>query len=91
MGSYEMRVKFYNMNRYAKALYIVGWIVLIGGILGSFIIGFELGVEALIVGIFSSIISGLALLGFGQVIEILDDNRNYLKKLTESQNNCKEK
>ena len=80
------------MNNYAKALSITGWIVLVAGIIGSFVLGDQLRVDrwsyntgVCIAGILTSVIFGLLLLGFGEVISILDDNRKYLKKLAQSE------
>lgn len=74
------------MNFYSKALKVIGWIVLIAGVIGSVMLGdqfrikwsYNYGVCA--AGIISSVILAFILLGVGEIINILEDNRSYLKK-----------
>lgn len=78
------------MNKYGKALYIMGWIVIILGFFGSCILAstlatgyhdFNMGV--FVTGMFSCTFMALLVFGLGEIINILDDNRKYLKALTE--------
>lgn len=77
------------MNKYANALLIVGWIVLVAGAIGSFVLGdslrtgWEYNTPIFIAGIFGTTIFALLLFGLGEIINILDDNRKLLKKLVD--------
>ncbi len=77
-------------NKTGMALKWTGWIIMIVGIIGSIILGDQLRVDwsynlsVCIAGILSSTVFGLVLIGFGEIIGILDDNRKYLKKLTKA-------
>ena len=78
------------MNKYARALWIMGWVTLIFGVTGSFILGddfrvgyYEFNWGLFFVGLLGSVISGLFLMGFSEVIRLLDENHKQLKELAE--------
>ncbi len=68
-------------NGYAKALNVVGWLVMVAGIIGSFILGSNFGAVVCIAGILSSVIFALVLLGLGEIIYQLDASRGLLRQL----------
>ncbi len=76
-----------DMNIYSQALIVVGWLVLVVGVIGSIFLGdsmrtgWEYNTSICIAGILCSGIFALLLLGLGEIINILDDNRKFLKKL----------
>ena len=81
-------------NTKAKAISVIGWIDIIGGVIGSFIMGsaFSLsnldGIEKynwniVILGIFSSVVSGIILLGFAEIINLLQEKVSQAKKIDE--------
>lgn len=75
------------MNKYSKLLFIVGAIALVAGVFGSFALGdalridWEYNTSVFVAGAFSSIVFASILFGLGEIINILDDTRNLLKKL----------
>lgn len=70
------------MNNYSKLLFIVGTIALVAGVFGSFALGGALrNTSVFVAGAFSSIVFASILFGLGEIINILDDTRNLLKKL----------
>ena len=78
-------------NMIADALYITGMIVLGLGVIGSFALGSQLAIgygefnfSIFLTGIISTIVFSLSLFGFGEIINILHDNRELLKKIAES-------
>lgn len=78
------------MNKYGQALYIMGWVVIIFGFIGSCILGgtftdrySDFNWSIFLGGMLSSTFMALLVFGLGEIINILDDNRKYLKTLTE--------
>ena len=75
------------MNKYSNLLFIVGGITLVAGVFGSFAlggalsIGWEFNTSVFVAGTFGSVVLASILLGLGEIINILDDSRNLLKKL----------
>lgn len=83
------------INEKAKVLNVIGWFDIIGGIIGSFILGdmygaggtFNLGIA--IIGIIGSIVSGITFLGFAEIINLMQikvDNSEKVIKLLNSLN-----
>ena len=73
-------------NKYAKALSIVGICILFLGILGAIVLGTSLGdsydsfnVTAFLIGVFSSVISGVFFLGLGEIVRLLADMNEKLE------------
>ncbi len=78
------------MNKYGKALYIMGWLMIILGFFGSFVLAGTLStgysdfnMTVFLSGMLSCTFLAMLLFGLGEIINILDDNRKYLKALTE--------
>ena len=92
----ELQVDFNKMkdsdNAYAKALFIVGWGIIVLGVIGSIILATSFGSydysgygggfngALFLVGLVSTAVSGTVILGLGEAIRILDDNRRLLAK-----------
>ena len=78
-------------NGVAKALHVIGILVIIIGIIGAFMLGAQGSLSdrryvefywpVFIAGSVISVISGMILYGFGEIIMLLDDCRGYLKKV----------
>ena len=80
-------------NPYSKALKIIGWIIIIGGIIGSFILGGttptienllrgshynDFNIGIFLTGSISSVFLGVLFLGLGEIIRLLDVANNSL-------------
>ena len=76
------------VNKYAHTLHIIGIIIIILGVIGSLIAGSATGYYSFnwtvaLVGILSSVVSGIIFLGFSEIIELLDSiNRKLDTKLS---------
>lgn len=89
----EMKKK---ANSYASALNLTGWLILVIGLIGSFYLGDVFSIEwnynygVLLAGALSSTCAGVLLLGLGEIIKILDDSRNHIRKIAGSTSEQKE-
>ena len=76
-----------NRNPYTRALNVIGFTTLFVGIIGSFYLGdlFSIGWDfnygVFLAGAFASTCTCVLMLGLGEIINILDDNRNFLRKI----------
>ena len=77
-------------NKYAIALSIMGWIIMVGGVIGAGVLGSEYRANywsynwtVFWVAALSSVMSGLLVLGIAEIIKILHDSRKYLRKLAQ--------
>lgn len=66
------------INERAKVVEVIGWINIIGGIIGSLFFG-EWSLR--IVGIVVSIVGGVILLGFAEIINLLQERVNQSEKV----------
>lgn len=78
------KIKNNSDNFYSKALFYLGWTIMGLGVLGSIILGSEYDGVMFFVGIFSTAISGFMILGLGEIINILNDNRRLLAAMTQN-------
>lgn len=74
------------INKVAKALKVVGWLVIVGGVILGFAnwmpygIFDESSIFILITYATSGAITGVMVFGFAEIIIILDDSREYQKE-----------
>lgn len=85
------------MNEKAKVINLIGWINIVGGIIGSFMIGSiypetivsnyssyvdkEYNWALVVAGIIISIVSGVLLFGFAEIINLLQEKVNQSKQI----------
>lgn len=77
-------------NKIASIFYTLGIIIIILGIIGSFILGIfaaKFFLIVLIVGSISSFVSGMMFIGFGEIIDLLQRNLNKQDLIINSINN----
>ena len=85
-----------NRNPYTRALNVIGFTTLFVGIISSFYLGdlFSIGWDfnygVFIAGAFASTCTCVLMLGLGEIINILDDNRNFLRKIAGDTSDQKE-
>lgn len=72
-------------NKIGSALKTIGWLILAVGSVGAFAIG-GMGSSLILflACVFVSVIFGLFMVGIGEIVCILDDNRKYLSILTKT-------
>lgn len=83
------------INEKAKIINALGWVIIIAGCLGSLILGSEFPSKSgvyyvtesynwvlALAGIMSSIISGVIFIGFAEIIELLQENADNIKKFS---------
>ena len=72
-------------NSVAQALRIVGILIIIFGVIGSIFLAssvyYEFNMFIFLVGAMSTGLSGALVIGFSEVIQILHENREYLKAI----------
>lgn len=76
-----------SKNPYSRALHHIGAGIIVLGTLGSVIVAADTlgdGFLILVAGVLSSFVSGFLILGLSEIISILDDNRNLLKKMAQT-------
>ena len=85
------KIKNKSDNFYSQALFIIGWGIVALGAIGSIVLGRtytdysgEFNFAIFLVGIFSTAMSGFLVLGLGEVISILNDNRRLLAAMTQN-------
>ena len=75
-------------NKIASIFYILGIIIIILGIIGSFILGIITNnIFTIVGGIFSSFILGMPFIGLGEIIDLLQRNLSKQDLLINSINN----
>lgn len=85
-----------NRNPYTRGLNVIGFTTLFVGIIGSFYLGdlFSIGWDfnygVFLAGAFASTFTCVLLLGLGEIINILDDNRIFLRKIAGDTSDQKE-
>ena len=85
-----------NRNPYTRALNVIGFTTLFVGIISSFYLGdlFSIGWDfnygVFIAGAFASTCTCVLMLGLGEIINILDDCRNHLRKIAGDTSDQKE-
>ena len=78
-----------TQNTFARLLFIAAIAVIILGFIGSIVLGKAYGYYGFNVGLFfgglvSTLITGFIILGLAEMVNILDENRNLLKKIADS-------
>lgn len=72
---------------YSQALFVLGWIIIGLGTIGSIglaISAYDYKGTILFVGLLSTAISGFLILGLAEIINILNDNRRLLATMTQN-------
>ena len=83
-------IKNKSDNFYSKALFFIGWGIVVLGVIGSFVLGSsysgyeEFNYALFLVGIISTAMSGFLVLGLAEVINILNDNRRLLATMMQN-------
>ena len=87
------KMKNKSDNFYSQALFIIGWGVIVLGVIGSIVLGNtysyygDFNFAIFLVGVISTAISGFLVLGMAEVISILNDNRRLLAAMTQNAEN----
>ena len=85
------KIKNKSDNFYSKALFVLGWIIIVLGVIGSFVLGSstagyysDFNGTVFFAGLFTTAISGFLILGLAEIISILNDNRRLLAAMTQN-------
>jgi len=80
------KIKNKSDNFYSKALFVLGWIIIGLGTIGSFVIAsssYEFSGTIFFACILSVALAGFLILGLAEIISILNDNRRLLAAMTQ--------
>jgi len=80
------KMKNKSDNFYSQALFVLGWVIIVLGVIGSFVLGsdsYEFNGTIFFIGLFSTAISGFLILGLAEIISILNDNRRLLASIAQ--------
>ena len=84
------KMKNKSDNFYSKALFIIGWGIIVLGVIGSFVLGNtytdyygDFNGALFLVGLISTAMSGFLILGLAELISIQNDNRRLLASLAQ--------
>lgn len=83
----------YKENQIAKVIRYIGWIEIVGGVIGSIILGtikwnvsiyksFDFNWFIILPGVIISIVTGVLIIGFAEIISLLQQKVNQTEKIT---------
>jgi len=85
------KIKNKSDNFYSQALFGLGWVVIVLGIIGSFVLATsyssyysDFNGTVFFIGLFSTAFTGFLILGLAEIISILNDNRRLLAAMTQN-------
>ena len=88
------KIKNKSDNFYSKALFFIGWGVIVLGVIGSIVLGNtyttyygDFNFALFLVGVISTAMSGFLILGMAEIISILNDNRRLMATMTQNSEN----